>query len=311
MENVRQTLQELMSKRKLDERFRDVMKTVYSDPEVIAFCEKHKEELSKEAVERSAAKLYEFVTERKKIEANQPTFLPGYQPVLVLSNHLIDIEYVPTRQRNLMEQEQKRRALVKSINMPKLIQRATLEDYYQEPERTDALSVVIDFVTSYLDDPRGFHKGVYLTGSFGVGKTYLMGAMANALADQGGYSTTIIHFPSLAVELKNAIGEQNTTIQDKIDAVKKAPILVIDDIGADSISSWIRDDVLGVILEYRMQEELPTFFTSNFSMSQLEREHLTVNQRGEAEPLKAKRLMERIKFLSTEISMTGKNHRQD
>ncbi len=93
--------------------------------------------------------------------------------------------------------------------------------------------------------------------------------------------------------------------------LKKAPILVIDDIGADSISSWIRDDVLGVILEYRMQEELPTFFTSNFSMDQLEREHLTVNQRGEAEPLKAKRLMERIKFLSEEVSMTGKNHRQD
>lgn len=310
MENVRETLQELMSKRKLDERFRDVMRTVYSDPEVIAFCEEHQSELSKEAVERSAAKLYEFVMERKKLESNQTTFIPGYQPVLVMSNHLIDIEYIPTKQTNMMERDRKRNALVKSISMPKLIRRASLEEYYQDPDREHALSAVLKFVNEYLDAPKDFHKGVYLTGSFGVGKTYLMGAMANALADQG-YSTTIIHFPSLAVELKNSIGEKGNAIQDKIDAVKRAPILVMDDIGADSISSWIRDDVLGVILEYRMQEELPTFFTSNFSMNQLEKEHLTVNQRGESEPLKAKRLMERIKFLSLEISMTGKNRRQD
>jgi len=84
---------------------------------------------------------------------------------------------------------------------------------------------------------------------------------------------------------------------------------MLDDIGADSMSSWIRDDVLGVILQYRMQEELPTFFTSNFNMEQLESEHLTTSQRGETEPLKAKRLMERIRLLSEEVSMSGENRR--
>ena len=33
MENVREILQELMSKRKLDQRFNNVMKSVYSDPD--------------------------------------------------------------------------------------------------------------------------------------------------------------------------------------------------------------------------------------------------------------------------------------
>ena len=35
---------------------------------------------------------------------------------------------------------------------------------------------------------------------------------------------------------------------------------MIDDIGAESMTSWIRDDVLSVILQYRMQEQLVTFF---------------------------------------------------
>jgi primosomal protein DnaI len=58
-----------------------------------------------------------------------------------------------------------------------------------------------------------------------------------------------------------------------------------------------------------MQEQLPTFFSSNFNMLQLENEHLRVTQRGEDEPLKAKRIMERVRFLAKEINMIGKNRR--
>ncbi len=95
---------------------------------------------------------------------------------------------------------------------------------------------------------------------------------------------------------------------EKLDAVKRSPILMIDDIGADAMSSWIRDEVFGVILQYRMQEQLPTFFSSNFTMDELE-QHLSVTQRGDEEPLKAKRIMERIRYLTKEIEMTGRNRR--
>ena len=90
--------------------------------------------------------------------------------------------------------------------------------------------------------------------------------------------------------------------------MKRSPILMIDDIGADAMSSWIRDEVFGVILQYRMQEQLPTFFSSNFTMDELE-QHLSVTQRGDEEPLKAKRIMERIRYLTKEIEMTGRNRR--
>ena len=117
----------------------------------------------------------------------------------------------------------------------------------------------------------------------------------------------MVHFPSFVVEMRNSIKQNNTG--DKLDVVKKAPILMLDDIGADSMTTWARDDILGVILEYRMQEELPTFFSSNFSMDELEHEHLAVNNRGEEEPVKASRIMERIKYLSREYEMIGANLR--
>ncbi|MEL5940129.1 primosomal protein DnaI, partial [Tetragenococcus halophilus] len=150
-----------------------------------------------------------------------------------------------------------------------------------------------------------FHKGLYLVGSFGVGKTYLLGAIARDLAEAG-YTSTLLHFPSFAVDMKQSIKKDE--VGEKLDAVKSASILMLDDIGADAMSSWIRDDIFGVILQYRMQEQLPTFFSSNFTMKELE-QHLSVTQRGEEEPLKAKRLMERIRYLAQEIELTGRNRR--
>lgn len=82
---------------------------------------------------------------------------------------------------------------------------------------------------------------------------------------------------------------------------------MIDDIGADSVSSWIRDEVLGVILQFRMQEQLPTFFSSNFSMKDLEK-HLAITKSSE-EPIKAQRIMQRVQYLSRELIVSGDNQR--
>jgi DNA replication protein len=79
--------------------------------------------------------------------------------------------------------------------------------------------------------------------------------------------------------MKNSIGQNN--VLAKVNKVKDAQILMLDDIGADSMSSWIRDEVLGVILQYRMQEKLPTFFSSNFSMKELE-QHLAYQPKRRA-----------------------------
>ncbi|EUJ33257.1 primosomal protein DnaI [Listeria floridensis FSL S10-1187] len=95
----------------------------------------------------------------------------------------------------------------------------------------------------------------------------------------------------------------------KIEFAKETEILMLDDIGAEAMTAWTRDEVLGAILQFRMQEELPTFFSSNYNMKQLEA-HLTFTQNGMEEQLKARRIMERIRFLSKEVPLEGKNRRK-
>ena len=305
--NVGDALNDFMNKKQLHARYADIQKAVFAEPAIKAFFTTHRDVLSREIINRDFSVLYEYYTQQKQAAAGKPVVHTGYKPVLEMSENRIVIIYQPDEHTLALEKLQAQAKLVQSIGMPKLIQRAKLDDFsVNDQHQNAALTAVINFVGNYLADRTQYHRGLYIHGSYGIGKTHLMGAMANELA-QDGIPVTLIHFPSFTVEIRSAIGSKENP-QDKINTIKKVPILVIDDIGAESITAWIRDDILGVILEYRMQNELPTFFTSNFSMDQLERDHFTTTKDG-VEPVKAERLMQRMRFLAQEIQMAGHNRR--
>lgn len=309
MKNYGESLSELLKSNHLSERYEQMIDDIMKDSDVQAFIAEHRDQLSDSDISKSYTRLYEFINEKKKyLENSEDMIAPGYEPRLFLNFHSIDVTYVPTKALLARQKEEEMYHRVQAMDMPKDIREARLDRFERTIERQEALMAALNFIAEYSTNPKAFHRGLYLQGSFGVGKTYLLGAIAHELAENG-FQITIVHFPTLAVEMKNSIGKHTT--EDKLKQIKQAPILMLDDIGADSMSSWIRDDVLGVILQYRMQEQLPTFFSSNFSMKQLEEEHLRVTQRGEDEPLKARRIMERIRYLSQEIQMVGKNRRQN
>ena len=89
---------------------------------------------------------------------------------------------------------------------------------------------------------------------------------------------------------------------------KKAPLLLIDDIGAENITVWARDEVLGPILQYRMEADLPTFFTSNLSLEELEKHFSTTTSKEEK--INSRRIMERIEYLTTCQKLVDKNYRK-
>lgn len=308
MKNLSDEFAKTLSKPKYNERYQQSVNAVLNNEDVKSFLNKHKDELEDDVVKRSMSKLYEFVQENNKLKNNQPTTIPGYTPVLVVNKGLIDISYVPTQETKDNMKKAKVLKRIHAVAMPKNIKNVTLDqfDLSENDYRMNAMRLVTDFIEEYTNTPKKWHQGMYLYGEFGVGKTFLMAAMANELA-KNGFEVTLVHFPSFAVEMKSAIS--SNLVADKLDSIKKTPVLILDDIGADSMSSWVRDDILGVILEYRMQNSLSTFFTSNFSMKQFEEEHLAVNNKGDVEPLKAKRIMQRVHYLAKEVGMFGQNRR--
>lgn len=283
------------------------VQAAFADAKVQKFIEANQDKLAIDFKEKSASKVFEFVNQNHRLQIGENVMTPGYTPTLILNGGYIDIAYQPSKQTQQHAKLVARNARINAINMPKAVKVATFDSLVVTSERNLIVNQLIDWITNYLATPDEYHRAYYIYGDYGIGKTYLMGALANELADHG-INVTMVHFPTFAVEMRNSIGDKNFDTMGQIQRIKQTPILILDDIGAESMSQWIRDDVLGIILEYRMQNELPTFFTANFDMQQLQDEQLTETRQAH-EPVKAERIMQRIKFLATEQILTGKNRR--
>lgn len=185
---------------------------------------------------------------------------------------------------------------------PKMLMNASLSELITEKERANILKYIKDFLKKKVNGETV--KGLYLSGSFGSGKSYILSALLNELSLKG-YKCVNINYPLLLNKLKASFSNYN--YNDVMEEIMTCDVLLIDDIGAENNSPWSRDEVLGTILQYRMDSDLTTFFTSNFTINELETE-LSETNKG-TDLIKARRIIERIKYLTVEDKLISKDKR--
>ena len=177
----------------------------------------------------------------------------------------------------------------------------------EESDYIDVVMLVKDWIRH---QPQ---KGLYLYGSFGVGKTYLAACITNRLARQG-QKVAFVNIPQFFATARNSIAADynNPDARDYLDnqmsRLKRADIAVLDDIGAENTTNWVRDDILLPVLEYRCANEKRTIFTSNLDFEQLETK-LAYSRNGQKDEIKAGRIMSRIKALAIEVEVNGPDRR--
>lgn len=193
-----------------------------------------------------------------------------------------------------------------SFDIPKEIINAKMKDIYTDDKsRIQVIKWIKDFIHEY--DATKKQKGLYLNGNFGCGKTYLISACFNELAKKG-VKSAIVYWPEFLRKLKSSFNSDNESFSTLFDRIKNVPLLLIDDIGAENTTAWGRDEILGPILQYRMQQNLTTFFTSNLTLEDLEK-HFSVT-RENIDVVKSRRIIERVKDLTIDLVMIGENRRK-
>ncbi|WP_173915877.1 primosomal protein DnaI [Halobacillus sp. Marseille-Q1614] len=309
MEPIQTSLQKWMkSHNEFQKRFNGMKKSVLNDPEVQQIM-KENPSLTKEAVEKQLIKFYEYQSQSKNCEKCPSreeciNILPGYTPEATVEGTELKLAYNLCQRERRLEHQRKQRSLINSLHIPRETLEATLDRLdVEDPERGEAVMQTVQYLEGIGDELPS--KGLYFCGPFGVGKTYFLGVIANELSKKN-ISSMVIYMPEFVREIKSSI--KDDSMNEKIEAFKKTPVLMLDDIGAESQSSWFRDEVLGSILQYRMMERLPVFFTSNYNLEELEKIFMTSN-RGEVDQVKAQRITERIRQLSKSVPVYGKNRR--
>lgn len=186
--------------------------------------------------------------------------------------------------------------------MPVELKDASFKNIYKDDKaRVPIIKYFKEFMEHYQDEEKP--KGIYLSGSFGSGKTYLIASLFNEMAKKG-VRSILVFYPEFLRNLKSSF---TTDYNEKINDIEKVPLLLLDDIGAENCSNWSRDEVLGPVLQYRMENHLSTFFTSNLTFEELEK-NLSITSSG-VDKVKARRIIERIKQLTVPLELVSKNRR--
>ena len=282
--------------------YQDLVQKIMKDPDVAAFVQQ--ESLNQDELNRSISKFNQYITERDKFLRGDTDYIAkGYKPILVMNHGYADVSYEETPELIAAEKEAAIKKRLNLINFPSSLKNVSFLDVYRDDvQRITVLKRMIEFVNDYPNNL----KGLYLYGDFGVGKSFMVAALAHDLSEKRGVSSTLLHYPSFVIDAKNAIGDGN--VKTLVDELKLSEVLILDDIGAEQSTPWVRDEILQVILQYRMQENLPTFFTSNFNFEELEN-HFAKGKNGNDETWEARRVMERIRYLAEETRLEGVNRR--
>lgn len=188
--------------------------------------------------------------------------------------------------------------LLKNVNNRILLTKPS--DLTFENDLESNATAIIKMMSDYIKNPT--HKGFYLFGRGGTGKSTIMGFLIRCLVIKG-YKCGFIHFPTFLMDLKSSFG--NEGVNDSIELMKNLDYLVIDDVGGESVTPWSRDEVLSAILAYRLQNEKATFFTSEYSLEKLRKLYTLKTSDKE----RVERLISRMKAISIPLELKGKDLR--
>jgi DNA replication protein DnaC len=133
-------------------------------------------------------------------------------------------------------------------------------------EEVRAIQNALRQAMHFAQDPQGW---LVIAGDTGRGKTRLAAAIANYCRESGTRAIFAV-VPDLLDWLRVSFGPENpATFDEQFEKVRSVPLLVLDDLGAQTSTPWAQEKLFQ-LLNYRYNAALPTVITTNATVGQLE-----------------------------------------
>ena len=135
-----------------------------------------------------------------------------------------------------------------------------------QPDGVKSLQKALKAAHIYAEKPKGW---LVFLGGYGSGKTHLAAAIANYRAKLGD-PPLFIMVPDLLDHLRATFSPHSSVAFDRrFDEIRTAPLLVLDDLGTQSMTPWVREK-LYQLFNYRYNRELPTVITTADSLEEMD-----------------------------------------
>jgi len=140
------------------------------------------------------------------------------------------------------------------------------EDENLEAEDRRRMKSAFKAAREFAKNPHGW---LVLQGGYGSGKTHLAAAIANYRAAEG-RPPLFVMVPDLLDHLRSTFSPDSTVSYDRrFNEVKTAPLLVLDDLGTQSMTNWVQEK-LYQLFNYRYNAALPTVITTSDTLSEID-----------------------------------------
>lgn len=159
-----------------------------------------------------------------------------------------------------------REYLLEKSELPASQQDWTFATFPADSQKSDARDRVSQWVEAVAD---GATDPLLLVGANGRGKTSLASAAVNALLDRH-VQVRFAYLPGMLQEIRRRFGGEGDEATEYLDRLLLVPVLVLDDLAAPNVTSWVQETIMRIIAE-RLIANLPTLITLDESPEWIER----------------------------------------
>lgn len=175
--------------------------------------------------------------------------------------------------------------LFAETKLPEKYRAAALGDFADVPALRQQVESALDA-----------NRGLVLWGTFGTGKTHLAAAIVRQRLSEGVVGL-FIKTPALLNRMRATFDKDSTgpTAAELLTAVKRVPLLVLDDLGVEKTTDWVTE-TLYEIVDSRYCDGLPLIITTNLTAPDLKKQI-------------GKRIASRLAEMCVWIEMNGDDRR--
>jgi DNA replication protein DnaC len=161
-------------------------------------------------------------------------------------------------------QKSKLDRLIEKANIPPRYESCSFENF---SPITEKLALVRAVALRYVEDYPSVECGLLILGPCGVGKTHLAVSILRELIQRHAVNGLFCDFRELLKKIQNSYNPVSQASEMQIlEPVLASEVLVMDDLGAERPTEWVRD-TFAYIINTRYNQKATTLITSNFEDS--------------------------------------------
>ena len=155
--------------------------------------------------------------------------------------------------------------LLRSAKIPQRYAHCEFENFDVLKSRARSIEIAKLAAEKFAEEyPMTPPFGILFIGPQGIGKTHLAVAIIKKLMRQKSIECLFCTFPELLKEIQNSYNPVSQTSELSLLApILDTEVLVLDELGAQNPSSWVKDTV-AYVLNYRYNENKVTILTTNY-----------------------------------------------